>query len=138
MKSKSKLEYDNQTRQLIAKFQGFISFRDLDIQEYERAVLGLHFAEKHPSGFKFPAGNKMVEVSEWYTKEEVKRGDEAYLTLVNDLQWSIEAGPEWKEMSHFYSKEIPMSVRKGIDALLHWKMEGSVDLKTLELECEVS
>jgi len=79
----------------------------------------------------------MVEVSEWYTKEEVKRGDEAYLTLVNDLQWSIEAGPEWKEMSHFYSKEIPMSVRKGIDALLHWKMEGSVDLKTLELECEV-
>ena len=137
VKSKSKLEYDNQTRRLIAKFQGFISFRDLDIQEYERAVLGLHFAEKHPSGFKFPAGNKMVEVSEWYTKEEVKRGDEAYLTLVNDLQWSIEAGPEWKEMSHFYSKEIPMSVRKGIDALLHWKMEGSVDLKTLELECEV-
>ena len=39
-------------------------------------------------------------------------------------------------MSHFYSKDIPMSVLKGIEDLLHWKMEGSADLKTLELESE--
>ena len=93
---------------------------------YERAVMGLHLAEKHPSGCKIPAGSKMVEVNEW-------RGAAAYL---NGHQWSIEFGPEWKEMSHFYSKDIPMSVLKGIEDLLHWKMEGSADLKTLELESE--